>query len=107
MSLDTYLASRTDRCACGYHESQGCHCPGSEWEIFLTAIRTAELGGLVHQSDVRPLIRGRINPNSIGACYRRARTECLLVEVDHERSDDVLGRNSHRLEPVYRLAGAS
>lgn len=88
-----------------------CACPAgtqtSEWALFKVALASAARDGRVHQADVRPLIRGRIQHKHIGTLYRRARSEGLLVEVDHERSDDVSGRNAGRLEPVYELRSAA
>lgn len=107
LGLDVYQ----DRCAHGYHTTQHptfCACTEmSEWVIFRLALSQAAKDGKVHQADVRPLIRGRIEPKHIGTLYRRARTEGLLVEVTHERSDDVVGKNAGRLEPVYLWHGAA
>lgn len=105
-TLDLHL--RADRCTCGYHvESQGCHCDGSEWATFLAALTSAARDGVVHQRDVRPQLRGRIEPKHIGLLWKRARKEGLVREIDHERSDDTAGRNSHRMEAVYELRSAA
>lgn len=116
-TLDAYLAGFSDRCSdCGAHEATQPHrddcrlgtAETSEWAIFRAALRKAARDdGSVHQADVRPLIRGRIEPKHIGTLYRRARTEGLLREIDHERSDDLAGRNAGRLEPVYELRSAA
>ena len=108
-TLVASLATLPGRCtSCGFHvRTQGCRCPDGEWITFVSALRAAAVDGVIHQSAVRPLIRGRIEAKHIGQLYRRARTEGLLREVDHERSDDAAGRNSHRLEPVYRLVASS
>lgn len=112
MTLDTYLKSRPDRCSgCGYHPAhQGCRCETDEWSLFLAAVRqaaSAAADGKVHQHLVRPLIRGRIAPKHIGALYRRAKSEGLLVQVGKEPSRDVAGRNTHHDSPVYELREAS
>ena len=78
-----------------------------EWATFTAALRAAAVDGLVHQSAVRPLIRGRIQPKHIGQCYRRARTLGLIVADEPERSDDYAGRNAGRWEPKYRLGAAA
>ena len=78
-----------------------------EWATFLDALRIAARDGEVHQSNVRPIIRGRIAPRHIGSAYFRAIKAGLLTEVRRERSDDVRGRNTNRPEPVYALAGAA
>jgi hypothetical protein len=111
MTLDAYLTTRSDRCSgCGAHvPTQGCRCDTGEWAVFVAALRAASKArtdGRVHQSAVRPLIRGRIQPKHIGQSYKRAIREGLLTPVDHEKSDDEIGGNSHRLEPVYELRAA-
>ena len=107
MGLVEWLASYPDRCAHGYHRTAQM-CPdcsqGDEWVIFLAALGTATRSGQVHQADVRPLIRGRIEPKHVGTLYRRAKAEGLLREAGHERSDDVVGKNAGRLEPFYEVA---
>lgn len=75
-----------------------------EWALFVAAVReAARPGGAVHQCDVRPLIRGRVQPKHIGLLYRRAVTEGLLVRLGYEESDDLQGKNAGRMEPVYEL----
>lgn len=110
--LVEWLGRFSDRCADGFsleHQHPSlCRCQdGDEWSVFTTALTTAARDGRVHQADVRPIIRGRIEPKHIGTLYRRARAEGLLREVEHERSDDVAGKNAGRLEPVYELRSAS
>jgi hypothetical protein len=111
MSLDAYLRSCADRCSgCGYHvPSQGCRCggPTDEWGIFLVAVRAAARGDRVHQRDVRPLLRGRIEPKHIGLQYRRAIREGVLVEIAREQSNDEAGRNTNKWEPIYELRRAA
>ena len=112
-ALDTYLRTLPGRCGgCGFHTAvQGCRCapvaPSSEWAVFVAAIRQAARDGEVHQSDVRPIIRGRIEPKHIGTLYRRAKAEGLLSDTGRrEPSNDVAGRNSDKLDRVYALVGA-
>lgn len=104
------------RCVHGFAPEQHntfCACttgPASEWSVFTTAIRAAAASsadGLVHQRDVRPRVRGRIEPKHIGRCYTRAIQEGLLVRAGHEESDDVAGKNAGRLEPRYELRTAA
>jgi hypothetical protein len=107
-----WLATFEDRCARGFHLTAQhpalCDCQdGDEWAVFTAALFAAARDGRVHQRVVRPHIRGRIEPNHVGILYRRALSEGLLREVDHERSDDVDGKNAGRLEPVYALRGAA
>lgn len=77
----------------------------NDYAIFTDALRRA-VGpdGLVHQRDMRPLIRDRIKPQRIPTLYRRAIAQHLITEVKRERSNDVRGRNTNKDEPVYRLA---
>ena len=107
LTLDQYLTGRPDRCAYGFSPNQhpgACECEHSDWHVFTRAIRSAmKDNGEVSQNDIRPLIRGRIDPKRIGQLYRRARSEGLLVEVRREPSADVAGRNSHHWQPVYRV----
>ena len=115
MTLDAYLATRADRCpGCGHHvPTQGCACapvaPASEWSIFRAAVlAAARADGTVHQSDVRPLIRGRVAPKHVGTFYRRAKADRLIRDTgEREPSDDVAGRNADKLDRVYALAGAA
>lgn len=108
--IDIWLRSRPDRCSgCGYHfEKQGCRCEDGEWSLFVAAVKqAARPDGTVHQSDVRPLYRGKVNPKHVGPLYRRARSEGLLVDTgQREPSSDVAGRNTDKLERVYRLVSA-
>jgi hypothetical protein len=98
------------RCSgCGFHvETQGCRCEGSEWAIFRAALlASVDATGLIHQSAMRPKIRGRIHPRHIGTCYRRAKAEGLIVDTgEREPSNDVAGRNGDKLDRVYRLVTA-
>ena len=108
MTLTETLTRLPGRCSCcGYDvERQGCKCGGTEWQTFVAALRTAARDGLVHQSAMRPLIRGRVQPKHIGTYYRRAKAEGLLVDTgEREPSDDVAGRNADKLDRIYRLSG--
>ena len=110
-TLDAYLAARPDRCPLGFHLSQHPHFCGctdmSEWAVFLAAVRAVVRDdGTVHQCDVRPKIRGRIQPKHVGILWRRAKSEGLVAEAGHERSDDLAGRNAGRMEPYYSWAPA-
>lgn len=117
-----------ERCSgCGYHvATMGCECAGtlkfstsasprSEWGVFVTAVRAAVCsrplcerpGRHVHQDDVRPRIKGRIEPKHIGQLYRRAKSEGLLAFVGKEPSGDAEGRNTHHDSPVYELRSAA
>lgn len=114
-SVADYAATLPGRCKHGFHpERQPGLCtkcppaPTDEWSLFLAALRQAVRDdSTVHASDMRRLIRGRIEPKHVGLCWRRARREGLVVEIGHERSDDERGKNAGRMEPYYRLREAS
>lgn len=78
-----------------------------EWSVFIAALSSAAVGGEVHQRDVRPKLRGRVKPQHVGKCYSRAIREGLITEVRRERSNDTVGRNTNKYEPVYRLERAA
>lgn len=113
MTTTLGLEALAGRCAHGFHiatQRDLCTtCTPSEWATFVTAIRTAVRDdGTVHQADVRPLIKGRVSPKSIGLYYRKARTEHLLSDTgEREQSNDVAGGNSDKLDRIYALVGAA
>lgn len=135
MTLDTYLAALPGRCVHGYHPKQRHSCtqipssaPASavadrsatgqpwasnvpsasagEWPLFVSVLRkVARDNGMVHQGDVRPLVRGRIPAKHIGQLWKRARNDGLIVDTgEWERSTDVEGRNGDKQCRIYRLA---
>ena len=108
------LERYADRCEHGCHITQHpafCECSEmTSWAVFTRALETAakrSRDGLVHQGEVRPLIRNRIAPKTIGRLYSRARREGLLKQVGKEPSTDERGRNTHHDSPIYRLRGAA
>lgn len=116
MTLETALRELPGRCpGCGYHvatQGHGGDCapvaPADEWALFTAALKTvARADGTVHACDVRPLTHGRIEPRRLSSLWKRARREGLLTEAGHERSDDVAGRNAHRMEAYYELRSAA
>jgi hypothetical protein len=86
-----------------------CSCTDtSEWGIFVAALKQVAVDGIVHQSAMRRLIRGRIEPKHVGTFYRRAKAEGLIRDTgEREPSDDVAGRNQDKLDRVYALAVAA
>ena len=115
-ALTEYLANLPGRCPNGFdiktQHPRYCRCkatlpvapPTSEWDVFVAAVKAAARDGLVHQRDVRPAIRGRVAPKSIGTFYRRAKSEGWLRDTgEREPSDDVVGRNADKLDRVYAL----
>lgn len=109
MTATLGLERLANRCSLGFHAAQhpefcACHEMG-EWAIFTAAIRkAARPGGEIHQCDVRPLIRGRVEPKHIGQMWRRARAEGLVRDTgEREQSNDAAGRNTDKLDRIYRL----
>jgi hypothetical protein len=103
-----YAAVLCDKDTCTSCEVERLRKPNDEWTFFLRTLRDAvRPDGTVHQCDVRPKLRGRIEHKRIGVLWRRARTLGLISEVGTERSDDVKGKNAGRHEPVYRLRSAA
>lgn len=80
-----------------------------EWSVFLAALRkSVRDDGTVHQCDVRPLIRGKVAPKSIGTFYRRAKSCGLIVDTGQiEPSSDTAGRNSDKFSRIYRWKSAA
>ena len=74
-----------------------------DWATFLTAARSVAVNGEVHSSDMRPLLRGRLHHKTIGRCYKRAKAAGIFEVAGREQSDDTIGKNTHVLEPYYRL----
>lgn len=111
MTATLNLEHRVGRCEMGFDiktQHPGlCGCrDGSEWSVFVAAVtQVVRPDRTVHQSDMRPLLRGRVSPKSIGSLYRRAKADGLLVDTgEREPSDDVAGRNTDKLDRIYRSA---
>jgi hypothetical protein len=109
MRLSTWAPAQSDRCGYGYAPAQHpglCRCQESEWAVFRAAVvASVRPDGTVHQSDVRPRIKGRIEPKHIGGMYRRAKNVGLLVDTGEvEQSTDVGGRNTDKFSRIYRVS---
>lgn len=105
------LDALPDRCANGYapvmHPSL-CACDEmGEWAIFVRALRSSVRDDrTIHQGDVRPLIRGRIEPKHVGTLYRRAKSARLIRDTGQlEPSTDVAGRNADKVSRIYEWIG--
>lgn len=111
MTLLAWAASQPDRCARGFHLTAQhpdlCDCQSDEWRVFTAALRQVARDGEVHQRDMRPLLRGRIEASHIGQQYKRAIREGVIREIRREQSNDVAGRNTNKFEPVYQLRSAA
>lgn len=106
------LEALPDRCSLGFAEIQHpdfCNCADlGEYVVFVRALKSVARDGLIHQRDVRPIIRGRIEPKHIGTLYRRAKAEGLLADTgEREPSNDAAGRNTDKLDRIYALVGAA
>lgn len=78
----------------------------SEWDYFRATLREVALAtGLIDQNVVRPLLRGDVKPNRIGAFYCRAAREGLIRAEGWHPSDDLVQRNRGKPTRVYRWLG--
>lgn len=115
-TLDDYLANLPGRCAHGFSPEQHprfCACTAksesAEFAIFVAALQVASTkaaDGLIHQTDVRPLIQ-RIPHKHRGQLYRKARAAGLIEVAGKEPSTDERGRNTDKEQRVYRMRGAA
>lgn len=115
MTLDQFLATREDRCVHGFAPSQHpalCHCAAkstdAEFAIFVSALHVAaglSSDGLVHQTDMRPLIQ-RIPHKHRGTAYRKAVAAGLIEVAGKEPSTDAAGKNLDKDQRLYRLVTA-
>jgi hypothetical protein len=112
-TLTEALASLPGRCEHGNHlATQGCGlctpvAPNSEFAIFIAALRSAAgPDGLIHQTDVRPLIQA-IPHKHRGTLYRKATAAGLIDAVGKEPSTDAAGKNLDKTQRVYRLRSAA
>jgi hypothetical protein len=78
-----------------------------EWDRFVQALESAsELDGRIRPNFLRPLLRGVVKPNRIGAFTNRAKAEGLIVwDGEWEVSDDTEGRNGGKPARIYRWVG--
>lgn len=80
-----------------------------EWHRFTQALEAAsDLDGRIDPNFLRPLLRGSVAPNRIGAFTNRAKAEGLIAwGGEWITSDDTEGRNSGKPARVYRWLGAA
>lgn len=78
-----------------------------EWEHFKKVLaEIAKATGHIDQNAVRPLLRGEIKPQRIGAFYHRAAKAGLIAWTGAwQESDDLNGKNSGKPTRVYRYLG--
>jgi hypothetical protein len=80
----------------------------AEWDAYLDALATvaARHAGLIPPNELRPLVRGVVKPNRIGAFTHRALSQGLVRRTgDWQVSDDTTGRNSGKPAPVMEWLG--
>lgn len=81
-----------------------------EWHRFTQALEaSSDLDGRIDPNFLRPLLRGSVAPNRIGAFTNRAKAEGLIAwDGEWVTSDDTVGKNGGKPARVYRwLGGAS
>jgi hypothetical protein len=78
-----------------------------EWSRFTQALEAAsDLNGRIDPNFLRPLLRGSVAPNRIGAFTNRAKAEGLIAwDGEWVTSDDREGKNSGKPTRVYRYLG--
>lgn len=78
-----------------------------QWDHFKAVLaEVARATGLIDQNAVRPLLRGEIKPQRIGAFYHRAAKAGLIAWTGQWcESDDLDGKNSGKPTRVYRYLG--
>lgn len=78
-----------------------------EWEYFITVLEADAIvwGGFIDQNRTRPMLRGRVKPNRIGAYFHRAAREGLIRADGWTESNDTEGGNRGKPCRVYRWLG--
>ncbi len=79
--------------------------PEQQWDHFVSVLRRVANAnhGLINQNAVRPLLRGEIKSQRIGAFYNRAaKTGLIRASQDHTISNDKHGRNTGKPARVWR-----
>lgn len=84
--------------------------PEQQWDHFVSVLRRVANAnhGLINQNAVRPLLRGEIKPQRIGAFYNRAaKTGLIRASQDHTISNDKHGRNTGKPARLWEWLGAT
>ncbi len=119
MSLETYLRSLPGRCqGCGFHESQGCACPGNRLKFAAqhatstahpsdraavdAAIRQLAATGRPFSANDARKLHGK-KGGVVGAAFTAANKAGLIRSVGDETSTDP-GTHGHR---VYQWVGVA
>lgn len=103
-SVDNYTADLLDLVARAEHPSAD-----HEWQAFVEAlIQARSFGGVIKPNDLRPMVRGVVAPNRIGAFTHRALSQGLVeYNGEWQVSNDTAGRNSGKPARVMRWIGAA
>jgi len=81
-----------------------------EWDAYVAALRSvaSRNAGLIPPNELRPLVRGRVKPNRIGAFTHRAlRAGIVRRTGEWQVSDDREGRNGGKPAPVTEWIGGA
>ncbi|HEY0889591.1 MAG TPA: hypothetical protein VGE38_08275 [Nocardioides sp.] len=79
-----------------------------EWQAYVDALATvaARHAGLIPPNELRPLVRGRVKPQRVGAFCHRALSQGLVRRTgDWQVSDDREGKNRGKPAPVMEWLG--
>lgn len=97
-----YAAVLCDKDTCTSCEIERLRKPNDEWSFFLRTLRSCVRDdGTLHVNDVRPLIRGKVEPKHIGQFWKRAATLKLIRFKEWEQSTDEAGGNADKLARVH------
>lgn len=102
-----YAAILCDKDTCTSCEILRLRQPDDSWSFFLRTIReSVRSDGTLHVNDVRPKIRGKVEPKRIGQFWKRAATLGLIRFKEWEQSTDEAGGNSDKLARVHLWVAA-
>lgn len=77
-----------------------------EWSLFAKVLREASRStGRIDPNVVRPVIRGQVAPQRIGAFWHRAVREGLIARDAWNVSDDARSGNAGKPQRTYRWIG--
>jgi hypothetical protein len=78
-----------------------------EWDHFVAVLQkvAGEHGGVINQNFTRPLLRGEVKPNRVGAFFHRAARMDLIRAEGWNESNDLEQRNNGKPTRVWRWLG--
>lgn len=78
-----------------------------EWSLFCKVLReVSRATGLIDPNAVRPVIRGQVTPQRIGAFWHRACRDGLICRDGWNVSDDAKSGNAGKPQRTYRWLGS-